>query len=106
MTADTAVTLMLEHDIMTNPLIPIEACPDIVRALERMYQVGYEASTLSRTHEKPVIKLSIHGEYLETYPSLNIAARAHRVDKSTISKAAKGKIKTAAGFVWRYAEVG
>lgn len=105
MTADTAVTLMLEHEIMTNPLIPVEACPDIATALERMWQVGFEANTLSRTHELPIERHSPDGKVV-TYPSLVIAARAHGVDKSTISKAAKGKIKTAAGFKWRYAEVG
>ena len=106
MTQDAAVTLMLENEIMPNPLIPVEACPYIAKALERMWQVGYEASTLSRTHEMPVHKMTPDGEIIETYPSLVIAARSHRIDKSTISKAAKGKIKTAAGFIWRYAEVG
>ena len=106
MTQDIAVTLMLESEIMPNPLIPVEACPYIAKALERMWQVGYEASTLSRTHEMPVHKMTPDGEIIETYPSLVIAARSHRIDKSTISKAAKGKIKTAAGFIWRYAEVG
>ena len=106
MTQDTAVTLMLEMDILPNKLIPAEACPFIAKALERMWQVGFEASTISRTHELPVHKMTLAGEIIETYPSLVIAARSHRVDKSTISKAAKGKIKTAAGFKWRYAEVG
>jgi hypothetical protein len=105
MTADTAVNLMLEHEILPNSLIPAEACPYIAKALERMWQVGYEANTLSRTHELPIERHSPDGKVV-TYPSLVIAARAHGVDKSTISKAAKGKIKTAAGFVWRYAEVG
>ena len=106
MTQDVAVTLMLEKEIMPNPLIPVEACPAIAKALERMWQVGFEASTISRTHELPVHKMTPAGEIIETYPSLVVAARSHRVDKSTISKAVKGKIKTAAGFVWRYAEVG
>lgn len=106
MTRDVAVKLMLELDIMPNPLIPIEACPFIAKALERMWQVGFEASTISRTHELPVHKMTLAGEIIETYPSLVVAARSHRVDKSTISKAVKGKIKTAAGFKWRYAEVG
>ena len=32
MTQDTAVTLMLEMDILPNPLIPVEACPFIAKA--------------------------------------------------------------------------
>ena len=106
MTQDTAVTMMLELDILPNKLIPEEACPVIAKALERMWQVGYEASTISRTHEIPVHKMNHDGEILETYPSLVVAARSHGVDKTTINKAVRGKIKTAAGFVWMYAEVG
>ena len=106
MTQDVAVTLMLEKEIMPNPLIPVEACPAIAKALERMWQVGFEANTWSRTHERPVQKLTIDGELIATYPSMVKAAKLHCVDRATIYKAVKGKIKTAAGFKWRYAEVG
>lgn len=106
MTADTAVTLMLEHDIMPNPLISVEARPDIIRLLKWMHQVGFEEAQLVQRSQRPVLKFSKNGEYLETYRSLTAAARRHRICHQGISCAISGKQKTAAGFVWRYAEVG
>jgi len=106
MTADTAVGLMLEKDILPNPLIPVEACPDIVKALERMYQVGFEEAQLVQRAERPVSKFSKDGKFIESFRSISNAARRHHVSRESISCAVSGKQKTAAGFIWRYAEVG
>ena len=72
MTQDVAVNLMLEKEIIPNPLIPVEACPYIAKALERMWQVGFEASTISRTHELPegVCKLAIKWIYFSQKRSI------------------------------------
>ena len=106
MTKDDAVRLMLELDIMPNPLIPVEACPDIVKALERMWQVGFEEAQLVQRAERKVSKFSKKGEFIESYRSISNAARHHCISRESISYAVNGKQKTAAGFVWRYAEVG
>ena len=106
MTQDVAVTLMLEKEIMPNPLIPVEACPDIAKALERMWQVACEECIKKTKNKKPVQRLSLNGVVLEVYPSMTDAAKAYNVNKSTIFKVANGITPTAAGFKWRYAEVG
>ena len=76
MTADTAVTLMLEHDIMTNPLIPVDACPAIATALERMWQVGFDHASkkIMTRHTTPVKLVSLDGKTLATYGSIEEAA--------------------------------
>ena len=106
MTQDTAVKLMIDLDIRPNPLISAEACHDIAKALERMWQVGYEEAQLVQRAERPVSKFSKSGELIESYRSISNAARRHKVSRECISCAISGKQKTAAGFIWRYAETG
>ena len=106
MTADTAVSLMLEHDILPNKLIPVEACPYIAKALEMMWQVGYESGLAQKSAERPVGKFSIDGKPIITYPNQLTAAIKNGIDRSTLRQVLNGKRKTAAGFIWRYAEVG
>lgn len=43
------------------------------------------------------------GIFLKSFPSISDAARENCCDVSNISKVLRGKIKTAYGFVWRYA---
>ncbi|HTE23632.1 NUMOD1 domain-containing DNA-binding protein [Flavitalea sp.] len=48
----------------------------------------------------PVIKFSIEGELLETFPSIAEAARSEKIAVKTISAAVNGKTKSAGGFLW------
>lgn len=48
-----------------------------------------------------IIKLSLEGVILDTYPSLKEAARVNDLDISHINKVLKGKRKTHGGFLWR-----
>lgn len=43
------------------------------------------------------------GIYIKSFPSISDAARENCCDVSNISKVLRGKIKTAYGFIWRYA---
>lgn len=50
-----------------------------------------------------VQQFSLDGELLSEYPSLSEAARNVRAVTSLISMACSNKIKTAKGFIWKYA---
>lgn len=106
MTADTAVKQMMLLDIIPSESIPEEARGFVAMCLQRMWQVGYEEAQLVQRAERPVSKFSKSGELIESYRSISNAARRHKVSRECISCAISGKQKTAAGFVWRYAEVG
>jgi hypothetical protein len=77
MTADTAVNLMLEHEILPNKLIPAEACPYIAKALEMMWQVAEEATIkrLAAHNKKPVRMLDSNRNLIATFPSAVEAAK-------------------------------
>nr|QBK86638.1 MAG: HNH endonuclease [Marseillevirus LCMAC102] len=52
--------------------------------------------------KRSVVKYSLSGEQLQTYSSMSEAAKNVNVHPSAISDACRKKIKTAAGYVWRY----
>jgi len=55
---------------------------------------------LKRT-SKPVVKYSLDGEYITSYPSIAAAARAEEVTAKRISSAINNKTMSAVGCVWR-----
>lgn len=55
--------------------------------------------------KKRIDQYSLDGMYIKTFSSICDAAKAmNKCYKSSIIKCAKGKIKTSAGFIWRYAD--
>ena len=49
-----------------------------------------------------VEQLTLKGEYITEFKSVNEAARQLKLDSSAISKACRGKLKSTGGFKWRY----
>lgn len=59
---------------------------------------------LGIAHGKKVVQLTLDGQYVETFLSLADAQRATGVASSSISLCCNGKrIRTAGGFLWRFA---
>lgn len=54
--------------------------------------------------EKPVVKYSINGDYIDTYKSMSFAAQINGCSKKGISNCCRGKLKSTDGYVWRYLE--
>lgn len=52
---------------------------------------------------KPVVQYDIHGNQIALFPSIADASRSTGIDNSLIGKCCKGKLKTAHGYVWKYA---
>lgn len=52
---------------------------------------------------KPILQIDKNtGEVIKEYPSIKDASKQLGIDQSQISKCAKGKEKSAGGFIWRY----
>lgn len=52
--------------------------------------------------KKPVIKLTLKGEIIEEYESINDASRKNNVQSLGIIGVCKGKQKSSGGFIWKY----
>jgi group I intron endonuclease len=46
-------------------------------------------------------KFDVDGNFIESYDTLQIAAKANKTSPKTIHKALKGQTKTAGGFIWK-----
>lgn len=51
---------------------------------------------------KQVVQCNLKGNIINTYPSINEAARQTNIDRSSIVLCCKGKNKTSGGFIWKY----
>lgn len=52
---------------------------------------------------KTVLQYSLSGEFIRDYPSASEAGRQLEKPNSSICRCCNGKLKTAYGFIWRYA---
>lgn len=53
--------------------------------------------------KKPVLQFSKDGEFIKDYPSGKEAAKETKTNYPTLNNCLRGKIKTAGGYVWKYA---
>ncbi len=70
------------------------------------YNWGTRNNRISKTKtngrtSKPVLQLTLDGELVREWPSMNEAQR-HGYDSGNISACCLGKLKTYKGFIWRY----
>lgn len=57
-----------------------------------------------KTKSKPVLQFTLDGEFIKTYPSAKEAERQTGINRTSISYCCNGKLKTAGGFIWKFAE--
>lgn len=55
-------------------------------------------------NSKKVCQYDTNGNFIKEWDSTRDAARALNIDSSTIAKCARGKYKTAGGYIWRYVD--
>jgi hypothetical protein len=89
-------------DLLDNKMCARAYHRELRGYLAQAYAAGYNEGKLQYTKRRPVCQFTIWGGFVREYDSASIAARAVGVTKHSISKAALGKIETAAGFKWRY----
>lgn len=54
------------------------------------------------TESRPVVKLSLDGEFIAEYPSLKSAAIANHLDPKSIRETCKHKQYKSGGYIWLY----
>jgi group I intron endonuclease len=57
---------------------------------------------IAKSKFKEVEKLTVYGEYIESYSSIDEASKKNNVNRCCISDACWGKQKTAGGYKWRF----
>lgn len=65
------------------------------------HSIIYHDSIIHRM--KPVIQLSLNGEFMRKFESVRSAARNVGATNSHISDACNGKYKTCKGYIWKWA---
>jgi hypothetical protein len=53
---------------------------------------------------KPCLQYSLSGDFIKEHHSIRDASRATGIDRITISRACRGKLKTSGGYIWKYKE--
>ncbi len=68
------------------------------------------AERIKKGHEKtiqkvsiPVVQFSLDGKAIKWFASASVAGRLTQINHTNINKAIRGVIKTAGGYIWRYA---
>lgn len=62
-----------------------------------------EAMLKNPTNTSPIMQFDLEGNYLKTFKTIREASREIGKDLSGVSKVCKGGRKTAAGYIWKYA---
>lgn len=63
-----------------------------------------KADNVREATSKAIYQFNLAGNLIRVWPSISEASRETCIDGSSISKCARGKYKTAGGFIWRYEE--
>lgn len=85
-------------------------CVDNLEWCSRKYNANYgtlpqRESDWNTNHpkkSKAVVKMSLDGEILAEYPSINEASRQHGIGSECISRCCMGKQETSGGFRWKH----
>lgn len=79
---------------------------DITAETKRKLSLAFKGKKLTveqfKWHWKPVIKMTMGGKVLDTYPSINEAAKKNNMLANGISTYLSGKISHSGGFKWAY----
>lgn len=67
---------------------------------------GTRNKRMAETQGKTVIQYTTDGVFVAEYPSTHEAERVTGISQADISKACRGKLKTAGGYIWCYEEGG
>ena len=79
---------------------------NFIRSDNRAKNLQYLTHTenIQKSLNKPVVQLTLEGELVRIWESLTQAKKVGGFNQGNISSAISGRIKTHAGFKWKYAE--
>ena len=89
-------------EMISRGLVKESDAVQVKQYMLQIYSIGLNDGGLVYAHKKEVTSYNKEGKKVQTYRSVAHAARALDVSKSLISKAASGKMPTAAGYFWKY----
>jgi hypothetical protein len=93
---------MTQHDTSLKLTRLIQLDPDnTLTYVKWAFAVGYDLGRDRNNPSKPVLQLSLDGEFIEVHDSMGQAAEITDVWISSISRAANGKLSQAGGYKWR-----
>lgn len=69
----------------------------------RFIEMSKNSSLASKKSQmKPILQFDLNGKFIKEFESILKASKLCRINQSHISTVAKGKRKTAGGFIWKY----
>ena len=82
----------------------IERVEVIISGLKMMYGAGFDEGrkSVQRHNHKEVIQLNLVGQPIKLWNSIGEACHNTGIDRSSISKSARGELQSAGGFIWKY----
>lgn len=93
-----------DENKLNNSVDNLEWCDG---AYNMKYGTRQERITKSNTNNpkksKPILQFDLEGNLIMKWESLNEVMRQTGVGAGNISNCARGKVKTAGGYVWKYA---
>lgn len=66
------------------------------------YSVEESLRRSNKRIQRPIDQFDLNNNYLQTFPSIQQAARATKSEATNIVKVAKGKMRQTNGYIWKY----
>lgn len=87
----------IDEDKLNNKIDNLEWC-------NREYNINYGTRNerMARSNSKSISQYDQNGNWIATYSSVKEAAKVNNLWKESISSAARGKLFTTGGYIWRY----
>jgi len=99
---DETIKVLLDNNILKSDESTINTYTFIKNQLNKALDIGTNhLAPVTYYHHKKVNQLDKFGNIIDTYPSIKAAARALKIDSSTISKVLNSKRSTAGGYKWK-----
>jgi len=98
----------LTMEIINEFMMPRTTCYNFIRTrIEMAYGYGFDKGRMSinAPKQKKIVQYTLDGSPVKLWKSLSEAADALNIDRSQLSKVARGVLKTAGGYRWEYAKI-
>lgn len=96
----------LTNEIIQEFCLPYRLCHDFIfNRMQQCFGAGYDTGRKKGGSPRSIIQLTKEGKVIKSWENISTAARALGIERSHISKCAKGHKhhNTAGGYRWRYA---
>jgi len=100
---DETIRILIDNNIVKSDEAAINIYSFIKSQLNKALDIGTNHIAPAKYYRNiKVNQLNEFGKVIDTFPSIQAAARTLKIDSSAISKALNGKRITAGGYKWQY----